>query len=180
MRSTCRGGLLTISCSYAGAMAAFIFVTLSLGKCLVRCEVRDSNVPRIASGLLWLSELIEEHSRAAKSFGQRGIYVRVIFILENTNTFSSACALGDHRASRPPVLLRLAALTPSPIFDRVPHRLPPKLHPPMASSVSDIYHIPRILRHGHRRPLPVVLLLRSRDPRRTTQGTAVLRIAQGV
>ncbi|OBZ76242.1 Protein SVP26 [Grifola frondosa] len=43
--------------SYAGAAAAFIFVTLSL-----------------ASGLLWISELIEEHSRYAKVIGRRSIY----------------------------------------------------------------------------------------------------------
>ncbi|KAI0065845.1 DUF396-domain-containing protein [Artomyces pyxidatus] len=43
--------------SYAAAVVAFLFVTLSL-----------------ASGLLWLSEVIEEHSRSAKSIGKRGIY----------------------------------------------------------------------------------------------------------
>ncbi|KAI9633169.1 transmembrane adaptor Erv26-domain-containing protein [Dioszegia hungarica] len=43
--------------SYVGALAAFLFVTLSL-----------------ASGLLWLAELIEEHSRYAKTVGMRGIY----------------------------------------------------------------------------------------------------------
>ncbi len=132
----------------------------------------------IASGLLWLSELIEEHSRTAKSLGQRGIYVRVINILKDMNAFSYVRALGDHRPSRPLVFLRLAALTPSPILDRVPHRLSSKLHSSMASSVSDVCHIPRILRYGHRRPLPVVLLLRSRHPRRTAQSTAVLWIAQ--
>ncbi|KAF8261208.1 transmembrane adaptor Erv26-domain-containing protein, partial [Lactarius quietus] len=40
------------------AVAAFLFVTLSL-----------------ASGLLWLSELIEEHSKLAKALGKKGIYV---------------------------------------------------------------------------------------------------------
>jgi len=43
--------------SYAAALAAFVFVTLSL-----------------ASGLLYVSELIEEHSRIAKLVGQRGTY----------------------------------------------------------------------------------------------------------
>ncbi|KAI0042250.1 DUF396-domain-containing protein [Auriscalpium vulgare] len=43
--------------SYAAAIVAFMFVTLSL-----------------ASGLLWLSEVIEEHSRSAKTIGKRGIY----------------------------------------------------------------------------------------------------------
>ncbi|KAH9899713.1 DUF396-domain-containing protein [Cubamyces lactineus] len=47
--------------SYAGAAAAFIFVTLSL-----------------ASGLLWISELIEEHSRIAKVVGQRSIYAIIL------------------------------------------------------------------------------------------------------
>ncbi|KAH9939989.1 DUF396-domain-containing protein [Amylocystis lapponica] len=47
--------------SYAGGAAAFIFVTLSL-----------------ASGLLWLSELIEEHSRIAKVIGRRGIYAIMV------------------------------------------------------------------------------------------------------
>ncbi|KAI0750963.1 DUF396-domain-containing protein [Daedaleopsis nitida] len=47
--------------SYAGAASAFVFVTLSL-----------------ASGLLWISELIEEHSRLAKIIGQRCIYVIIL------------------------------------------------------------------------------------------------------
>ncbi|KAI0249945.1 transmembrane adaptor Erv26-domain-containing protein, partial [Lactifluus subvellereus] len=44
--------------SYVAAVSAFMFVTLSL-----------------ASGLLWISELIEEHSKLAKIFGKKGIYV---------------------------------------------------------------------------------------------------------
>ncbi|WVR03127.1 hypothetical protein IAU60_000117 [Kwoniella sp. DSM 27419] len=43
--------------AYAGGLAAFLFVTLSL-----------------ASGLLWLAELIEEHSKYAKYVGMRAIY----------------------------------------------------------------------------------------------------------
>ncbi|KAF8195645.1 transmembrane adaptor Erv26-domain-containing protein [Mycena galopus ATCC 62051] len=43
--------------SYGAVLVAFAFVTLSL-----------------ASGLLYVSELIEEHTRLAKSIGQRGIY----------------------------------------------------------------------------------------------------------
>ncbi|KAG9317506.1 DUF396-domain-containing protein [Chiua virens] len=44
--------------SYVAAVAAFVFMTLSL-----------------ASGLLYISELIEEHFRLAKLVGQRGICV---------------------------------------------------------------------------------------------------------
>lgn len=47
--------------SYAAVLAAFAFVTLSL-----------------ASGLLYVSELIEEHSRTAKTIGQRGIYAIIL------------------------------------------------------------------------------------------------------
>ncbi|KDR83908.1 hypothetical protein GALMADRAFT_86590 [Galerina marginata CBS 339.88] len=47
--------------SYFAAVAAFAFVTLSL-----------------ASGLLYVSELIEEHSRLAKMIGQRSIYVIMV------------------------------------------------------------------------------------------------------
>ncbi|WVQ72285.1 hypothetical protein IAR50_001835 [Cryptococcus sp. DSM 104548] len=43
--------------AYGGGIAAFLFVTLSL-----------------ASGLLWLAELIEEHSKYAKTVGMRAIY----------------------------------------------------------------------------------------------------------
>lgn len=49
------------SLSYVGAAAAFIFVTLSL-----------------ASGLLWVSELIEEHSKVSKAVGQRSIYAIIV------------------------------------------------------------------------------------------------------
>ncbi|KAF5359058.1 hypothetical protein D9758_004792 [Tetrapyrgos nigripes] len=47
--------------SYVAALVAFAFVTLSL-----------------ASGLLYISELIEEHSKPAKTIGQRGIYVIIV------------------------------------------------------------------------------------------------------
>ncbi|EGO02070.1 hypothetical protein SERLA73DRAFT_177799 [Serpula lacrymans var. lacrymans S7.3] len=52
--------------SYAAILSAFAFMTLSL-----------------ASGLLYISELIEEHSRLAKVVGQRGIYAIMLlhFIL---------------------------------------------------------------------------------------------------
>ncbi|KAH8083508.1 putative endoplasmic reticulum protein [Filobasidium floriforme] len=43
--------------SYVGSVVAFLFVTLSL-----------------ASGLLWLAELIEEHSKTAKAIGMRTVY----------------------------------------------------------------------------------------------------------
>ncbi|KAJ7178920.1 DUF396-domain-containing protein [Mycena filopes] len=47
--------------SYGAVAVAFAFVTLSL-----------------ASGLLYVSELIEEHARIAKTIGQRGIYAIIV------------------------------------------------------------------------------------------------------
>lgn len=67
--------------SYGGAAAAFVFITLSLGK-QKSSPVEESFTNRItASGLLWLSEVIEEHSRSAKVIGQRGIYVSVLCVV---------------------------------------------------------------------------------------------------
>ncbi|CAG7848869.1 SubName: Full=Related to SVP26-Sed5-Vesicle Protein of 26 kDa {ECO:0000313/EMBL:CCA72541.1} [Serendipita indica DSM 11827] len=50
--------------SYVAAVVAVVYVVLSL-----------------ASGLLWIAELIEEHSRLAKTVGQRAIWVIVIIHL---------------------------------------------------------------------------------------------------
>jgi hypothetical protein len=47
------------------------FVILSVTFVLARFSPRA-----VASGLLYVSELIEEHSRLAKIIGQRGTYVR--------------------------------------------------------------------------------------------------------
>ncbi|KAF8897750.1 transmembrane adaptor Erv26-domain-containing protein [Infundibulicybe gibba] len=60
--------------SYAAVLAAFAFVTLSL-----------------ASGLLYVSELIEEHSRIAKTIGQRGI--QAIILLHAVLYFSDSLPL---------------------------------------------------------------------------------------
>ncbi|KAF8165491.1 transmembrane adaptor Erv26 [Crassisporium funariophilum] len=60
--------------SYLAMLAAFAFVTLSL-----------------ASGLLYVSEMIEEHSRLAKVIGQRSIYV--IMILHGVFYFTDSLPL---------------------------------------------------------------------------------------
>ncbi|KAF7291046.1 hypothetical protein HMN09_01283900 [Mycena chlorophos] len=60
--------------SFGAILVAFLFITLSL-----------------ASGLLYVSELIEEHTRLAKIIGQRGIYV--IIVLHAILYFSDALPL---------------------------------------------------------------------------------------
>ncbi|TEB30084.1 DUF396-domain-containing protein [Coprinellus micaceus] len=71
--------------SYLAIVAAFAFVTLSL-----------------ASGLLYVSELIEEHSRLAKTIGQRSIYAIIalhvlLYFMDNLpilhTSFSILCHL---------------------------------------------------------------------------------------
>ncbi|CAE6417562.1 unnamed protein product [Rhizoctonia solani] len=53
--------LLLNSLSYVAGIAAFLFITLSL-----------------ASGLLWLAEIIEENSRFAKTIGMRAVYAIIL------------------------------------------------------------------------------------------------------
>jgi synaptojanin len=62
--------------SYVAAAATFMFVTLSFGELGPNTTNLFATEPETtASGLLWLSELIEEHSRIAKTVGKKGIYV---------------------------------------------------------------------------------------------------------
>ena len=71
-------GTLHAIISFVAAVGAFLFVTLSLGALayiFFRCVCIDDDLT--ASGLLWLSELIEEHSKFAKVVGKRCIYVRL-------------------------------------------------------------------------------------------------------
>lgn len=65
--------------SYGAGLAAFIFVTLSLGECSVASSRMAVVLNRAstASGLLWLAEIIEENSKIAKSAGIKLIYVRL-------------------------------------------------------------------------------------------------------
>lgn len=66
--------------SYLAAAAAFIFVTLSLGQLRLELGLAFPLTVyfRLASGLLWLAELIEENSKIAKAIGIRLTYVRLV------------------------------------------------------------------------------------------------------
>lgn len=74
---------LNLDTSFAAAVAAFLFVTLSLGTlACISSDVVISTTTLTASGLLWLSELIEEHSKLAKVVGKRCILVS-LFLKES-------------------------------------------------------------------------------------------------
>ncbi|KNZ77157.1 Protein SVP26, partial [Termitomyces sp. J132] len=104
--------------SYVAVLSAFAFVTLSL-----------------ASGLLYVSELIEEHSRAAKVYGQRGIYtiITLHFILYFSESlpfpqtaFSIICHviyLQNFSASWPLISLTSVSFLASCVFVVVDHFL---------------------------------------------------------
>jgi hypothetical protein len=64
-----------------------------------------------ASGLLWLAELIEEHSRWAKQIGMRGIYVRAPFVHPPHLELNSQTIIGLHV-----LLLYTDSLPALPIF----------------------------------------------------------------
>lgn len=74
-------GFLLHTLGYAAAATALLFVILSLGTpghpplplhCGTATFLLNLNA---ASGLLWLSEIIEEHSRTSKLVGVRATYV---------------------------------------------------------------------------------------------------------
>ncbi len=76
-----------------------MFVTLSLGEfhdLYGRCARAYRELTPVASGLLWISELIEEHSRTSKSVGQRCIYVglpRIVMSLMHSAAFQAVILL---------------------------------------------------------------------------------------
>jgi len=116
-----------------------------------------------ASGLLYVSELVEEHSRLAKVVGQRGIYVRsqLLYYL----TFLPAGNRADHNCpSHYPILLRFTTVLPHGILDLMPHCLPPELLLIVAPYLPVVHFLPRVLRLRDFRPFPVVLLLFPHNP----------------
>ncbi|KAF7352600.1 DUF396-domain-containing protein [Mycena venus] len=82
--------------SYGAVLVAFAFVTLSL-----------------ASGLLYVSELIEEHTRLAKIIGQRGIYVRETLLLVWVSIYVS---LGHNCSAWSIVFLRITTAIPRSVL----------------------------------------------------------------
>jgi hypothetical protein len=73
--------------SYGAIVAAFAFVVLSLGG-LYNGDTCINSDFMLASGLLWISELIEENTRTAKVVGKRSIYVRsrIYVVSDSLNT----------------------------------------------------------------------------------------------
>jgi hypothetical protein len=120
-------------------VAAFAFVTLSL-----------------ASGLLYISELIEEHSRPAKVIGQRGIYVSG---MPSFQAFSDACIIDNHCATLCVVPHRFLSIPTHPVLRLMSCCLPAKFLKFLAYDLFVLGLVYQLLRLGHCRPLPLVLVL---------------------
>lgn len=138
-------------CSYVAALAAFVFVTLSLGRYTVFVLYSSDRLQ--ASGLLYISELIEEHSRPAKLIGQRGTYVRTPSLFSRLTSHLPlgyhclACVALCHRCTSPP---------PDHILGHLPHSVFAEFLRQLASHLPIFTFIYCVLRHGHHKPLSMV------------------------
>lgn len=111
----------------------------------------------LASGLLYVSELIEEHSRLAKQTGQRGIYVchihtplmHCLTMIQSDRDFFSRCI----------ILHRLASISPDYLLYHLPHCLPPEFLAYLATHITLIASLHCFLHTGYCGPLHMVLPL---------------------
>jgi hypothetical protein len=116
----------------------------------------------VASGLLYIAEVIEEHSRLAKTIATRAIYVRIyvhIILVTRCLFIPARTHAADHRLARRPLFLRLAPPHAPHIWHRMPHRLPTKYRSNMAAHLPLLADLHCELRLCPRRPLSLVLLL---------------------
>ena len=134
-----------------------MFVTLSFGELGPNESILFATEPETtASGLLWLSELIEEHSRIAKIVGKKGIYVcslRYKLSLRLSPLNSTGYNLDTHIACAH----RCPPLSQDCIFDILPCRILAKCLALMARHFPFLIIIHRILHPRRRGPFHVVL-----------------------
>lgn len=114
-----------------------------------------------ASGLLYLSELIEEHSRLAKLVGQRSTYVSLVLRLSNVRVVEPFSLSGNHTNACHSLLYRLIASAPNSLLGILSRRLPPKSVAHVAIHLADFPILPCVVRLGRCGPFCVVLLLRA-------------------
>lgn len=120
----------------------------------------ESQADIIASGLLWLAELIEEHSRYAKSIGIRAIYVGYLHYSTAVHVACADVVAEHHHPSRSTLLYRLPTPPTYPILHILSPSLPPKLLILVALHLPHIAQIYRFLSIGGRGPFHLVLSFR--------------------
>ena len=84
---------------YAGVLFGFAFLTLAIGTCPL--ELLESQLTLLsASGLYYLSELVEEHTVPAKKFLTRLIYAVIVtqtlLLIDRFPFWRSVLSIGSH------------------------------------------------------------------------------------
>ena len=121
-----------------------------------------------ASGLLYASELIEEHSRLAKTVGQRSVYVRNVHIFFHNPKTEGLVNLDNCDTSRFILLHGPPAFAADIILHHLSPRLPSKLLQYLAFHFPHFNNIPRILRSRYCRSFRLVFLFCKGDQQCTT------------
>jgi len=98
-----------------------------------------------ASGLLWLSELIEEHSRLAKVVGKRCIFVRLSLNNRQCARSTNNMHTGYHIDTRLAGIHRFPSPSQNRILHTLPLHIPAKLLGLMASHPTFLPIIRRIM-----------------------------------
>ncbi len=119
-----------------------------------------------ANGLLWIAELIEEHSRTAKLVGMRAIYVRSALRCPASSEAAAVC----HGHPCHPVGNGATPAPPHSNLDIVPFCLSPKLLLVVAHDISAFAGISTFLCRRPSRSLYVVLSFCAQDPAGPTHG----------
>lgn len=107
-----------------------------------------------ASGLLYISELIEEYSRLAKLIGQRGTYVCTVSPLSRT-LFTSGL-LDYHYSARVALCHRFSPPAPDDVLNHLPHSIFTKLLDPLAAHLAVFRFVHYFLCDGYRKSLSMV------------------------
>lgn len=131
------------------------------GECVLNRSFLTWWHSNLASSLLFISELIEEHSRIAKVVGQRGVYVSVIFLMLFDDLIAPSVY---NRAARRALFYRLIAVAPNTILSHLPCRLSSNLLELVAPDFAVVNLVFGVLRARGHQPFLMVLLLFSRHP----------------
>jgi Transmembrane adaptor Erv26 len=135
-----------------------------------------------ASGLLWLSELIEEHSKLAKILGKKGIYVCCLSLWFTNPAYAQPLpnTTGHNLDTHFACAHRCSPLSQDCIFHILPRHIPAKFFAFMARHLPYFLIIRRILRPRRRGPFHVVLPFRTPHPRGPSGGAqSISRRARG-
>jgi hypothetical protein len=128
-----------------------------------------------ASGLLWLSELIEEHSKFAKVVGKRCIFVRLSQKSQPcARSVNNITPTGHHINTRLIGIHRFLAPSQDRVLHTLPRYIPAKFLRLMASHPPFLPIIRRVMHSRRHRPFYVVLPFRTCHTRRTSG------VAQGI